>query len=167
MANTNSACTSPPTSTRCRTKPSAVRRLALVLVLACCSDKKSRTTDTHSTSLATAKERVAFLCSYTLCPSPVRDAAFHVVYQDNSGGLVSGADDAVIHAVAAISKADVDKWSRGCIETPVPARPDWLDAMIDGTTFSPTTAPHGLRCGDELRGVHVKDGLVVRSIETR
>jgi hypothetical protein len=40
-------------------------------------------TDTTSTSLPTAAERIAFLARYVKLHSPIEDAAFHIVYHDN------------------------------------------------------------------------------------
>ena len=73
--------------------------LGVVFAVAGGCTEKNRSTDTLSGTLPDAKARAAFLCSYALCASPVQDAVFHVVYQDNSGGLIAGPDDAEIHAV--------------------------------------------------------------------
>lgn len=143
-------------------------RLLVVLVtlgLAC--TEKNRTTDTRSTTLATAKQRAAFLCAYALCASNVKDAAFHVVFHDNSGSLLSGPDDADIRAVVLVDKDDLEKWTRSCTPTRVDARPEWLDEIAKGTTLLPKTAPDGYRCGVEHRAIHVKDGLIVRRVLTQ
>lgn len=143
-------------------------RAALMTALLCAGcEEKSRSTDTRSSSLATAKERASFLCAYALCASPVKDAAFHVVFHDNSRGFVPGPDDAKIEAVLSIDKDDLEKWTRGCSPARVEGRPPWFAEITKGTSFSITTAPDGYRCGAELRAIHVKDGLVVRSISTR
>jgi hypothetical protein len=60
--------------------------LALTCLPAC---ERSRTTHTSSESLATSDERIAFLGRYVDLRTPVRDAAFHIDYQDNSGGFLS------------------------------------------------------------------------------
>jgi hypothetical protein len=138
--------------------------LGAVLAVACACTEKNRSTDTLSSTLPDAKARAAFLCSYALCASPVQDAVFHVVYQDNSGGLISGPDDAEIHAVLKVAKDDVEQWARGCVEARVAARPEWLGPLVKGTRLSPTSAPDGYRCGAETRALHVKEGLIVRWI---
>lgn len=139
----------------------------LLLALAGCPPTKDRSTNTHSTSISTAAERATFLCAYALCASRVKDAAFHVVFHDNSGGLLAGPDDAEIRAVVSVAPDDLEKWSRGCTEARVEARPEWLEALVAGTSMRPKTAPDGYRCGAELRGIHVKDGLVVRHLSTQ
>lgn len=143
-------------------------RVAIVIGLAClgCTEK-SRSTDTRSTSFATAKERAAFLCAYALCASPVKDAAFHVVFHDNSRGFVPGPDDYDIEAVLAVEKDDLEKWTRGCTPASVDGRPPWFSEITAGTRFTLTTAPDGYRCGTEVRAIHVKDGVVVRSLSSR
>lgn len=144
-------------------------RLGLAALLFCLSgcDEKSRSTDTRSTTLKTAKARSSFLCAYALCASPVKDAAFHVVFHDNSGGLLAGPDDSDIRAIVSVDKDDLEKWTRSCTPARVDARPEWLGEIASGTSLNPTSAPDGYRCGDELRAIHVKDGLVVRRISTK
>jgi len=136
------------------------RVLVVALLLAGCAEK-SRTTDTRSTSLPTAKERVAFFCDYVLCPTRPDDAAFHLVYQDNSRGLVPGPDDATIHAVLKVPVADIAQWSKSCVPGGADARPPWLAEVLKGTGWVPKTAPDFVRCGNQLRVIHVKDGLVI------
>lgn len=140
-----------------------MRWLALIVFLSAC-DEKTRSTDTRSKSIAKASARVAFLCDYLMCPSTPEDAAFHVVYRDNSHGLVPGSDDAVIHAVVKVKAEDVARWSMGCERTRVEARPPWLDDVLAGTGWAPKTLPDTLRCGREERVVHVKEGLIIRSL---
>ncbi|MER2559368.1 MAG: hypothetical protein ABTQ32_01530 [Myxococcaceae bacterium] len=144
-------------------------RVGLVALLCCVAgcDEKSRSTDTRSTTLKTAKARSGFLCAYALCASPVKDAAFHVVFHDNSGGLLAGPDDSDIRAIVSVDKDDLEKWTRSCTPARVDARPEWLSEIASGTGLNPTSAPDGYRCGDELRAIHVKDGLVVRRISTK
>jgi hypothetical protein len=139
-----------------------MRWLALLGFLSACD--KGRSTDTRSTQLASAKERTTFLCAYALCASAVSDARFHVVFHDNSRGLLAGPDDLDVRAVLRVAKDDLEKWSRGCQPAPVEARPSWFTELGLEPAFLPTSAPDGYRCGQELRAIHVKDGLVVRRI---
>lgn len=138
--------------------------LLFVTALGC--NEKNRSTDTSSRTLSTPQERSRFLCAYALCASPVKDAAFHVVFHDNSGGLLAGPDDADIRAVVLVEKDDLEKWSRGCTPARVEAKPAWLEEIAKGTALVPRSAPDGYRCGTELRGVHVRDGLVVRRVSS-
>lgn len=133
----------------------------LLVLLAC---DKGRSTDTRSAQLSTAAERLRFLCGYAVCPAPALDARFHVVFHDNSRGLLAGPDDLELRAVMLVEPDALERWTRGCQPARVDARPAWLDELALEKRFVPTTAPDGYRCGAELRAVHVRDGLVVRRI---
>lgn len=128
--------------------------LAAALLAGACASKSF---DTRSTSLPTAKARVAFLCEATLCPSTPDDAAFHVVHQE---GLI-GAGTMSIHAVVKVPAADLARWSKGCAPGGAEARPAWLPEVLKGTGWTPRTAPDTVRCGAQLRVIHVKEGLVI------
>ena len=141
--------------------------LFTVIALGLGCSEKSRTTDTRSTTLNTAKQRASFLCSYALCASSVKDAAFHVVFHDNSGSLLSGPDAADIRAVVLVDKDELEKWTRSCTPARLEARPAWLEELAKGTSLVPTSAPDGYRCGAEQRAIHVKDGLIVRRVLTQ
>ena len=72
--------------------------------------QSSRTTDTRSDTLPTAAARVEFLARYLKLQAPVTDASFHVVWHDNSGGLVPGPSDWSIVAALRVSPADAPVW---------------------------------------------------------
>jgi hypothetical protein len=87
--------------------------LAGVLVMAwllSSHDQPSRTTDTRSDTLPTPAARVEFLARYLKLRAPVTDAAFHVVWHDNSGGGVPGPSDWSIVAALRVSPADAKAW---------------------------------------------------------
>ena len=75
-------------------------------------EHESRTTDTKSTQLKTSPERVAFLSRYLKLRTPVKDAAFHIVYRDNSVG-VAGPSDWSIAAAVQVTPADGPAWLAG------------------------------------------------------
>lgn len=137
--------------------------MSLRFVLACLalSACTNRSFDTRSTTLPTAKERVAFLCEVVLCPSMPEDTAFHVRHEE---GLV-GAGSMTVHAVIKVPAADVARWSKGCSPGGAEARPPWLAELLKGTGWSPKTAPDTLRCGAQSRVIHVKEGLVILTDE--
>jgi hypothetical protein len=62
-------------------------------------DAPSLTTDTSSTQLLTSAERVAFVGRYLKLRGPVTDAAFHIVWHDNSQGLPGPSDWSVVAAL--------------------------------------------------------------------
>lgn len=140
------------------------RALALALLLTGCPEK-SRSTDTRSTALATAAQRVGFLCEYLLCPTTPEDAAFHVVFHDNSGFL-AGPSDADIVAVVKVKPEDIPRWSMGCASKRLEAKPAWLEGLLAERGWKPTTIPDTVQCGAERRVLHVKEGLVAREVSS-
>ncbi len=98
------------------TGPGDVARVLVLLVAAwgtACRPGPSLTTDTRSTQLPTDETRVAFLARYLKLPTPVEAAAFHVVYHDNSHGLVPGPADWDIRAVVRVRPPDAHRWADG------------------------------------------------------
>ncbi|MEW5737967.1 MAG: hypothetical protein AB1938_03520 [Myxococcota bacterium] len=137
-------------------------RLLVVLALAVASCT-SRSFDTRSATLSTAKDRVAFFCAAVMCPSRPDDVAFHIVHEE----ALFGPGDTTVHAVVKLPAADLAKWSKGCESAGVDARPAWLQEVLQGTGWKPTTAPDTVRCGQQTRVIHVKDGLVILTDERR
>lgn len=137
------------------------RALALALLSTGCPEKSSA--DTRSTALATAAQRVGFLCERLLCPTTPEDAAFHVVVHDTSGFL-AGPSDATVVAVVKVRPEDIPRWSMGCTPKRLEAKPAWLEGLLAERGWRPSTIPDTVLCGRERRVLHVKEGLVVREV---
>ena len=88
----------------------AVGVLCLAMSWSC---RRSLTTDTHSSQLSSDREKVECLAKYLAFKSAVEAAEFHVVYHDNSTGLVAGPSDGEIEAVLKVRRADVQRWVSG------------------------------------------------------
>lgn len=127
--------------------------LALLLLAACTKEQ----TQKRSTELPTAKERVAWLCEYSLCPSPPLDAAFDIA---------PGEEGAIVHAVVKVDPNDVHRWSMGCDNLPVEARPKWLPEVLAPTGWKVKSIPDTWRCAGEKRVIHVKEALVIRALRS-
>jgi hypothetical protein len=84
----------------------------LALYLLAADEHESRSTNTKSTQLKTSAERVAFLSRYLKLRTRVNDAAFHIVYHDNSVG-VPGPSDWSIAAAVQVTPADGPTWLAG------------------------------------------------------
>lgn len=125
----------------------------LLLLTAC--PKSAAEAGHRSTTLATAKERVAFLCDYALCPTQPEDAAFHIY---------PGDEGTIVHAVVKIAPNDVARWSMGCDNLTVETRPKWLNEVMGPTGWKLKTIPDTLRCGGEKRVIHVKEAIVIRAL---
>ncbi len=133
-------------------------RVAALLALAACA--KSKSSEMRSTSLPTAKERVAFLCESMPCPAKPLDAAFRVVVKDGAFGL--GGSEAELTAVVKVKPDDVPHWSRGCDPMRFHPRPPWADALFLELKLEPRSAPDIWGCANSQRRViHVKEGLIV------
>ncbi|MEW6432593.1 MAG: hypothetical protein AB1730_13905 [Myxococcota bacterium] len=126
--------------------------------LSACTD---RSFDTRSTTLPTAKARVAFFCEAVICPSTPEDTAFHITHEE----ALFGAGSTKVHAVVKVPAADVARWSKGCSPGGAEARPAWLAELLKGTGWTPKTAPHMLHCGAQSRVIHVKEALVILTDE--
>ena len=126
-------------------------RFAALLFLACTS---STTQDHRSTQWPTSAERIADLCDFTLCPTRPLDAAFHIFKTD---------DGTVIHAIVKVDPNDIPRWSMGCENRTLEARPAWVKDVLP-KDWKLTTAPDTWRCGTEKRVIHVKEALIVRSV---
>ncbi len=136
-----------------------MRRWALLLALAGCPKSEGDGEVHRSTTLKTAKERVAFLCGYAICPSIPLDAAFHIY---------PGEEGTVVHAVVKVDVNDVHHWSAGCDNFTVEQRPKWLPEVIGPTGWKVKTLPDTWRCpAGEKRVIHVKEAIVIRALLLR
>ena len=75
--------------------------------------ESDRTTDTWSSSFESAEESLMFLSEYLTMFSEVLDAEYHIVFHDNSGGLVPGPSDWDIRAALKVTPEDIPLWTEG------------------------------------------------------
>ena len=93
--------------------------LVVALSLNACQQTKDttstndRSTDTWSSSFDDQAEKLAFLSEYLIAPSEILDAEYHIVYHDNSGGLIPGPSDWDIRAVIKVTPEDIPLWTAG------------------------------------------------------
>ena len=140
-------------------------RLAWVLLLLTACKDNGRSTDTRSSTLENARLRVKFLDEYAMGPTTPLDAEFHLVYHDNSGGIIPGSDDYDIRAVVKVPPDAVSKWADGCQGARIEARPQWAKDLVgDRKEWQATAAPDTLRCGREERIIFVHDGIIFRHL---
>ena len=110
-------------------KRTAFTLLMLMLLLTGCSPdsppssnargEPDRTTDTWSSSFESKGDKLDFLERYLIFFSEVEDAEFHVVYYDNSGGLIPGPSDWDIRVALKVAPEDIPLWTDG-MEKSVP-----------------------------------------------
>jgi len=72
-----------------------------------------RTTDTWSSSFDSIEERLVFLGEYLFMFSEVLDAEYHIVFYDNSGGMIPGPSDWDIRVALHIALEDIPLWTEG------------------------------------------------------
>jgi hypothetical protein len=146
--------------------------VVLVMVLAGCGmggqAAPSKTTDTRSSTLASDAEKIAFLRRYLVLASPVHQTEFHVVYHDNSGGLVPGPSDWDIQAIMRVAPDEMPRWTDGM----QPAQADsvdlaWLHALQRSAPGWLASAPPIVyqRSG-ELVALFEGDGMVAKRVWT-
>ena len=97
--------------------------LILMLFLTSCSpiaspsstahEEHDRTTDTWSTSFESIEEKLVFLGDYITIFSEVQDAEYHIIYHDNSGGLIPGPSDWDIRVALKVAQEDIPLWTNG------------------------------------------------------
>ncbi len=87
--------------------------LFLILLSFAACESENRTTDTRSTKFSQEGEKIAFLKRYVKLFSPVSAAEYHIVYHDNSGGLLPGPSEWDIKIALVIAPSDVPKWIAG------------------------------------------------------
>lgn len=128
---------------------------------------ETRTTDTRSATMASAEQRISFLNGYVASPSPPLDVEFHVVFHDNSGGLLAGPSDMDITAAVRVKPGDAPTWALGCTRAPLDVPPDWVEPLLEGKSgWEVDSQPDTLRCGLERRVIHVREGIIFRRIAT-
>ncbi len=139
--------------------------LVVLLALAACH---SRSVDLSSKGVKEESLKVKLLDEYAMGPTTPLEAEFHIVYRDNSSGLVPGSDDYDITAAVKVPPEVVPRWADGCERARLEARPQWTKDLVgDAKEWRGSEAPDTFRCGHEERIVHVKEGIIFRHLVSR
>jgi len=77
------------------------------------NDEPNKTTDTWSSEFTGIDEKLAFLTEYLIMPSEVLDAEYHIVYHDNSTGLIPGPSDWDVRVALKIKAEELPLWTDG------------------------------------------------------
>ena len=83
-------------------------------------------TDTSSDSLPSLEKRVEFLQRYVTFRREFSDLGFHIVYKNNSGGMVPGPSDWDIRLVATVPPAEIAQWVPPGVAATPSADTQWL-----------------------------------------
>jgi len=96
------------------------------------------TTDTWSSEIKDPGEKIQFLETYVNCPAEVLDTEYHIIYQDNSTGLVPGPSYWKVAAAIKINPGDSAKWiddMEAVSETDIDMN-WWKDLSVDEWTLN-------------------------------
>ena len=113
-------------------------------------------TDTRSSDLPSEAVQIEFLGRYVALRSEVSETEFHIVYHDNSDGLVPGPSDWDIKAVMVVD--DVAPWMEGktAVET---ADFSWVDSMVT-ERLRPSSSPLFFSNGSTTIAVYEPENIV-------
>ena len=75
--------------------------------------QNNKTTDTWSFEFKEADEKLAFLSEYLTMPSDIIDAEYHIVYHDNSAGMIPGPSDWDIRVALKVKPENIPLWLDG------------------------------------------------------
>ena len=99
--------------------------------------ESSLSTDTWSSAFRSVEEKLLFLAKYMEMPSEVQDAEYHIVYHDNSGGMIPGPSDWDIRVALVIEPDNIYLWTDG-MKKLVPGQIDVNDIWDELKTESIT-----------------------------
>lgn len=132
--------------------------------LATAPEEKSSTTDTYSRDLSSNATKIAFLQQYLAAPSTILATEFHIVFHDNSRGLVPGPSDWDIQAVIKVAPLDLARWQVDL--TPLPAEGAdlaWAYALLPtAPTWSITSEPQIFqgKTGNHIVATFAAEGII-------
>ena len=75
--------------------------------------EQNKTTDTWSHSFSNKNEKLSFLTEYLVANSEILNAEYHIVYHDNSNGMIPGPSDWDIRVALKIKPEDMSLWTNG------------------------------------------------------
>ena len=104
-------------------KLSGCTLILLILLLTGCSSNATPsfttrgepdlTTDTWSSTFDNKEDKLDFLEKYITLFSEVQDTEYHIIYHDNSGGMIPGPSDWDIRVALKIAPEDIMLWTDG------------------------------------------------------
>lgn len=128
----------------------------------------TRTTDTRSAALADDTAKRAFLGQYLTLKSAVTATEFHIVYHDNSTGVVPGPSDWDIQVALKVAPTDVSRWTAGM--QPATANADnlaWGYALVpDEPRWKTRSQPQIYTAGGKLVAAFAREGIVLLRLQT-
>ncbi len=93
-------------------------------------------TDTHSSTFATAEERLEFLDRYLNFPTQPKDAQFTLVYHDNSRGFPPGPSDWDLQIVVWLEPGELPLWLKDMQGVEASDGFDWVSELSPNLSAS-------------------------------
>jgi hypothetical protein len=127
---------------------------------------RSMSTDTHSKQFATDTDKIRFLRRYLTFPTVVEAAEFHVVYQDNSQGMVPGPSYWDIQAVFKVAPQDLSVWTLNAKETSQKQDLAWGYRLAQQRGWKLLSAPKVYTAAGKIVAVFEKEGFIFKRLAT-
>lgn len=132
--------------------------LTMMTIISCSSDV-SLTTNTHSASFQTIEEKIDFLKKYIKIESSYSTLDYHIIFHDNSGGLVPGPSDWNIMIKATIKLLEISSWVKDAQKIEYP------DLHFSDIKYEPNNYQWYKR-GEAIIGVDYNNNEIVYSFHT-
>jgi hypothetical protein len=87
--------------------------VALSFIFSWPQTHRNISTNTWSYEFQNKDEKLSFLAEYMMAYSEIEDAEYHIIYHDNSGGLVPGPSDWDIRVALKVKSHDMSLWIEG------------------------------------------------------
>lgn len=123
-------------------------------------------TDTHSKQFATDTAKIQFLKRYLSFPTAVEAAEFHVVYHDNSGGMVPGPSDWDMQVVLKVAPQDLSAWTHNLKVTSEQQDLAWGYRLAQQRGWKPQSKPKVYTGAGKIVAVFEKEGFIFKRLTT-
>jgi hypothetical protein len=127
---------------------------------------RSMSTNTHSKQFATNADKIQFLKRYLSLPTAVEAAEFHVVYQDNSGGIIPGPSDWDIQAALKVAPQDLSAWTKNINRTSQKQDLAWGYSLAQERGWKLQSAPKVYTAPGEIVAIFEKEGFIFKRLTT-
>jgi hypothetical protein len=128
--------------------------------------KRSMSTDTHSKQFATDADKIRFLKRYLSLPTAVEAAEFHVVYHDNSGGLIPGPSDWDMQVVLKVAPQDLSAWTHNVKATSQKQDLEWGYSLARQRDWKLQSKPKVYTGSGKIVAVFEKERVIFKQLIT-
>ncbi len=126
----------------------------------------NRTTNTYSKQFTTDVDKIQFLKRYLVFPSDIEATEFHVIYYDNSGGIIPGPSDWKIKAVLKIAPQHLAAWTQNIKATAKPQELAWGYSLAHQRGWVLHSQPKIYAATGKLIAVFEQEGIIFKQLTT-